>query len=213
MHESYEKMKWDDLYSYWRKATKDHLYVVNRIPFTYKRVVKSNSQNRIYTYHWVRNDRIDDAVNGINCMAELPVDRRNPLADERIMRAADLMVQSKSYEERAAIWIWIFCSSLENAKLPYPNGLYIDYVAGKAREYLQEHFQEWIFRYHHRFPRLFVDSDLLSKVKFERYSVIIDFAIMNAYMLCKEYSIVLFDSEPEKEDPPFSYRDLRKESL
>lgn len=96
MHKSFEKIKWEDLYSYWRKATKDHLYIVNRNPSPYKRAVKTNSQNRIYTYHWVRNDKIDDAVNCINCMAELPVDRRNPLADERIMRAADLMVQSKA---------------------------------------------------------------------------------------------------------------------
>ena len=34
---------------------------------------------------------------------------------------------------------------------------------------------------------------------------------MNAFMLCKEYAIVLFDSEPEKNELPFSYHDLRKE--
>ena len=212
--EIYEKMKWDDLYNYWRLSTKEQFYIVNHAPSVRKLRVKSNNQNRIYTCLWLKNNQIEEVQIEMNRMADSPVGRkRKELSDERIMRAADLIVQSKSDEERAAIWIWIFCSSLENAKLPYPNGLYIDYVAGKAREYLQEHFQEWIFRYHHRFPRLFVDSYLLSKVKFERYSVIIDFAIMNAYMLCKEYSIVLFDSEPEKEDPPFSYRDLRKESL
>lgn len=212
MHESYEKMKWGDLYSYWRLSTKEQFDIVNQAPLVRKMKVESNNQNRTYTYLWLRNDQIEAAQIEMNRMADSPVGRQSKeLSDERIMRSADLMVQSKNYEERAAIWIWIFCSSLENAKLPYPNGLYIDYVAGKAREYLQEHFQEWIFRYHRRFPRLFVDSELLSKVKFERYSVIIDFAIMNAYMLCKEYSTVLFDSEPEKEEPPFSYRDLRKE--
>ena len=191
---------------------KKHFDIVNHVTSVRKLKVESYNQNRIYTYLWLRNDQIEKAQIEMNRMADSPVGRQSKeFSDKRIMRAADLMVQAESNEERAAIWIWVFCSSLENAKLPYSNSLYIDYVGAKAREFLKESFQEWIFRYHHRFPHLFVDAELLSKVKFERYSVIIDFAIMNAYMLCKEYSIVLFDSKPEKEEPPFSYRDLRKE--
>ena len=100
---------------------------------------------------------------------------------------------------------------LANAYVLFVLYMLIELVGAKARLFLQGHFQEWIFRYHHRYPYLFIDSDILSKVKFERYSVIVDFAIMNAFMICKEYSIVLFDSEPEANDPPFSYRNLRKE--
>ena len=212
MHDSFEKMKWDDLYSYWRTSTEEHLSIVNQAPSVLRMRVKGFNQNRTYTYLWLRNNQIEEVQIEMNRMSDSPVGRqRKELSDERIMRATDLMVQSNSYEERAAIWLWIFCTSLENAQLPYPNSLYIDYVGAKAREFLKSSYQEWLFRYHHRFPLLFVNSDMLGKVKIERYSVIVDFAIMNAYMLCKEYSIVLFDSEPEKEDPPFSYRDLRKE--
>lgn len=212
MDRAFEKMKWDDLYSYWRLSTKEQFDIVDQAPSVRKLKVESYNQNRTYTYLWLRNDQIGEAQIEMNRMADSPVGRQSKeFSDERIMRAADLMVQAESDEERAAIWIWIFCNSLENAKLPYPNGLYIDYVGAKAREFLKESYQEWIFRYHHRYPHLFIDSDVLSKVAFKKYSVIIDFAIMNACMICKEYSIVLFDSEPEKEEPAFSYRELRKE--
>lgn len=212
MLKSFENMNWDDIYSYWQMSTEEHMSIVNKAPLPCKIEVKGNSKNRIYSYLWLKKDQIYNIKNKMNQMVDVPIYRQNlALTDERIMRAADLMIQSKSEEERMAIWLWIFCSSLEKAQLPYPNSKYIELVGAKARLFLEESFQEWIFRYHHRFPLLFVDAKKLSKVKFERYSIIIDFAIMNAYMLCKEYSIVLFDSEPEKKEPPFSYRDLRKE--
>ena len=212
MHTVFEKMKWDDIYSYWRMSAGDELSVVNRVPLPCKIPVQGNGRDRIYAHLWLKNNQIEQSRNEMNHSAEYPFYHRNSvLPDERVIKAADLMVQAKSEEERAAIWIWIFCSSLENAKLPYPNNLYLDYVGAKARIFLQEHFQEWVFRYHHRFPRLFVDAKKLSKFKFERYSVIIDFALINAYMICKDYSIILFDSEPEVSEPPFSYLNLRKE--
>ncbi|MBR1481404.1 MAG: hypothetical protein IJ598_00365 [Ruminococcus sp.] len=212
MLESFEKMKWEDIYSYWKASTEGCVSIVNRAPLPRKIAVKSSVKNRIYTNLWLNSNQLDDVKCEMNHLTVFLESRcRNTLTDERVMRAADLLVQAKSDEERAAIWIWIFCSSLENAKLPYPNSLYIDYVGAKSRLYLQDHFKEWVFKYHHRFPQLFVGANTLSKVKFERYSVIVDFAIMNAYMVCKEYSIALFDSEPEADDPPYSYHNLRKE--
>ena len=32
MLESFEKMKWEDIYSYWRISTEDHLNIVNNTP-------------------------------------------------------------------------------------------------------------------------------------------------------------------------------------
>lgn len=212
MIESFEKMKWEDIYSYWRISTEDHLNIVNNTPDPITIPVQRNGENRIYAYLWIKNSQIKQVQNALEQSVESPIyQHRNVLPDERVIRAVDLMVQAKSDEERVAIWLWIFCTSLEKAQLPFPNSNYIELVGAKARLFLQGHFQEWIFRYHYRYPYLFIDSDILSKVKFERYSVIVDFAIMNAFMICKEYSIVLFDSEPEANDPPFSYRDLRKE--
>lgn len=212
MHESFEKMKWEDIYSYWRISTEDHLNIVNNTPDPITIPVQRNGENRTYAYLWIKNSQIKQAQNMLEQSVKSPIyQHRNVLPDERVIRAADLMFQAKSDEERVAIWLWIFCTSLEKAQLPFPNSKYIELVGAKVRLLLQEHFDEWIFRYHHRFPHLFIGSDILSKVKFERYSVIVDFAIMNAYMIRKEYSIVLFDSEPEKKESPFSYRNLRKE--
>ena len=211
MHESFEKMKWEDIYSYWRISTEDHLNIVNNTPDPITIPVQRNGENRIYAYLWIKNSQIKQVQNALELSVESPIYQHiTVLPDERVIRAANLMVQAKCDEERVAIWLWIFCTSLKKAQLPYPNSKYIELVGAKARLFLQEHFDEWFFRYHHRFPHLFIDSKILSKVEFKRYSVIIDFAIMNAYMISKEYSIVLFDSEPEKKEPPFSYRNLRK---
>ena len=212
MSEIFERMKWEDIYSYWQVSSEKYMHALNPPHSSCNIEVKRNSQNRIYSYLWIRNDQIKQVSAELNGYAESTrFSTKTILPNEAVLRAADLMIQSKSDEERAAIWIWIFCCSLENATLPYPNSLYLDYVGAKVRLFLQEQFQEWVFRYQHRFPHLFINSEILKKVKFERYSIIVDFAIMNAFMLCKEYAIVLFDSEPEKNELPFSYHDLRKE--
>ena len=192
MSEIFERMKWEDIYSYWQVSSEKYMHALNPPHSSCNIEVKRNSQNRIYSYLWIRNDQIKQVSAELNGYAESTrFSTKTILPNEAVLRAADLMIQSKSDEERAAIWIWIFCCSL--------------------RLFLQEQFQEWVFRYQHRFPHLFINSEILKKVKFERYSIIVDFAIMNAFMLCKEYAIVLFDSEPEKNELPFSYHDLRKE--
>ena len=212
MSEIFERMKWEDIYSYWQVSSEKYMHALNPPHSSCNIEVKRNSQNRIYSYLWIRNDQIKQVSAELNGYAESTrFSTKTILPNEAVLRAADLMIQSKSDEERAAIWIWIFCCSLENATLPYPNSLYLDYVGAKARLFLQEQFQEWVFRYQHRFPHLFINSEILKKVKFERYSIIVHFEITNASMLCKEYAIVLFDSEPEKNELPFSYHDLRKE--
>ena len=212
MLEQFNKMKWEEIYSYWKTSTKDSFCIVNRPPLVRKISINSDSSQRFYAHFWLNDDQMIVAEEELNRSVKIPTHfQSGSLTDERVNRSADLMVQSMSEEERAAIWIWIFCSSLEDAKLPYPNGLYLGYVGAKARIFLQESFEEWVLKQHHRFPYLYIDEEKLSKVKFERYSVIIDFAIMNAYMICRDYSIALFDSETELNEPPFSYRNLRKE--
>ena len=121
MHKSFEKMKWEDIYSYWKVSTEGYMNIVNRAPLPSKIAVDSSGNNRIYTYLWLNRGQLDEVKSEMKHMTVFSDFRfRNTPTDERVMRAADLMVQAKSDEERAAIWMWIFCSSLENAKLPYP---------------------------------------------------------------------------------------------
>ena len=143
MNDIFEKMRWEDIYSYWQVSSEKYMHALNPPRSTHKIEVKRNSQNRVYSYLWIRNDLINQVSAEINDHAESTrFSRETILPNEAVLRAADLMIQSKSDEERAAIWIWIFCCSLENATLPYPNSLYIDYVGAKARQFLQEHFEQ-----------------------------------------------------------------------
>ena len=211
VNELFDSFSWDDCYGYWRASTKGDLSIINKPLNCCKVRVNCNGENRIYTHIWLKNNQLYNYVNEFNKLIDMPLfSRDEALNDVRVSRSTELIVQSRSEEERAAIWIWVFCNSLENSIFPYPNNILIDYVGAKARIYLQETFQEWQFRYNYRFPFLFIDKMKVSNVKFENYKAIIDYAIFNAYMICKEYTITLFDSELGNEELPFSYRKLRK---
>lgn len=207
----FDSFSWEDIFLHWKRSSENGLSIVNNYPAVCKVNVNYNGNGRIYSHFWLENAQFYSLVNEFSSMFEMPVFQQNKaFSDERVMRSAELMIQSKSEKERAAIWLFVFCNSLEEAYLPYPNSLLIDYVGAKARNYLQETFQEWQFRYHHRFPKLFVDENILRNVVFENYKSVVDFAIFNAFMICKNYTIALFDSELENENAPDSYRDLRK---
>lgn len=209
--ELFDSFSWEDIFLLWKRCSKNGLSVVNNYPAVCKVKVNYKGTGRIYSHFWLGNEQVYSLVIEFSKMVEMPVFLQDKFfSDERVMRSAELMIQSRSEKERAAIWLFVFCNSLEDADLPYPNGLLIDFVGAKARNYLQETFQEWQFRYNHRFPKLFVNEKTLRNVVFENYEAVVDFAIFNAFMICKNYTIALFDSELENEKAPDSYRDLRK---
>ena len=207
MDELFESFSWDDIYRYWEQATSDELKIVNQ-PLPCCRVKPVNNiGNRIYCYFWLKNTEIYNAVSRFNREISMPIYQQyNEMSDKRVQRSADLMMQAKCAEERAAIWIFVFCSALENNC----EGLLVDYVGANARMYLQNHFQEWVFLYHHRLPYMYFDPKKLQNLKYKHYKAVIDCAIANAYIISREYTITLFDSELRNEDLPDSYKNLRK---
>ena len=209
--ELYDSFSWDDIYSHWRLSSREGLNIVDNYPAVCKVKVQYSGRGRIYSHFWMESKQIYSLVDEFSKMVSVPLYQQNTaFSDERVMRTAELMIQSRNDEERAAIWLFVFCDSLGNVDLPYPNSLLIDYVGAKARNFLQKTYQEWQFRYHHRFPKLFIDGNILRNVVFENYKAVIDYALINAFMICKNYTITLFDSELENEALPDSYRDLRK---
>ena len=87
----------------------------------------------------------------------------------------------------------------------------IDYVGAKARKHLEEAFQKWQFKYHHRFPHLFINATTVRNVVFQDYKAVVDYAIINSYMVMKEYTIVEFDSQSDVLHIPSLFDDLRKQ--
>ena len=164
-------------------------------------------------YAWIEKKNLYKNTNDFKKVIELPIFQNDFSYSQSETRSAELMVQSKSEEERAAIWIYTFCKTVEDGNYPYPNNLLIEYVGAKARMFLQESFKEWLFKYNHKLPFSYIDSRMLKHVVFDNYKAVVDYAILNALMIRNEYVIALFDSEPNNDDKPFTYKNLRKNQL
>ena len=54
---------------------------------------------------------------------------------------------------------------------------------------------------------------MLKHVVLDNYKAVVDYAILNALMIRNEYVIALYDSEPNNDDIPFTYKNLRKNQL
>ena len=70
MSEIFEKMKWEDIYSYWQVSSEKYMHALNPPHSSCNIEVKRNSQNRIYSYLWIRNDQIKQVSAELNGYAE-----------------------------------------------------------------------------------------------------------------------------------------------
>lgn len=209
----YDSFSWKDVYLYWQLKTNDLLNCVNQpIPCKKIKVAETLDKCRVCYPSWLKNDYFRDIIPAFNKWMEMPLyDRYLPFSDERVSRSAKLMLQTRTEAERAAVWLFIFCTSFEKSNLPFPNNIMIEYVGAKARTYLEKSFQEWQFKYHHRFPHLFINATTLRNVVFQDYKAVVDYAIINSYMVMKEYTIVVFDSQSDAIQLPSLFDDLRKQ--
>ena len=213
MEIEYDSFSWKDVYLYWQLKTNDLLNCVNQpIPCKKIKVSETSDKRRVCYPSWLKNDYSRDIVPAFNKWMEMPLyDRYLPFSDERVSRSAKLMLQTRTEAERAAVWLFIFCTSFEKSNLPFPNNIMIEYVGAKARTYLEKSFQEWQFKYHHRFPHLFINATTVRNVVFQDYKAVVDYAIINSYMVMKEYTIVVFDSQSDAIQLPSLFDDLRKQ--
>ena len=209
----YDSFSWKDVYLYWQLKTNDLLNCVNQpIPCKKIKVAETSDKRRVCYPSWLKNDYSRDIVPAFNRWMEMPLyDRDLLFSDERVSRSAKLMLQTRTEAERAAVWLFIFCTSFEKSNLPFPNNIMIEYVGAKARTYLEKSFQEWQFKYHHRFPHLFINATTLRNVVFQDYKAVVDYAIINSYMVMKEYTLVVFDSQSDAIQLPSLFDDLRKQ--
>ena len=209
----YDSFSWKDVYLYWQLKTNDLLNCVNQpIPCKKIKVSETSDKRRVCYPSWLKIDYSREIVSAFNRWMEMPLyDRDLPFSDERVSRSAKLMLQTRTEAERAAVWLFIFCTSFEKSNLPFPNNIMIEYVGAKARMYLEKSFQEWQFKYHHRFPHLFINATTLRNVVFQDYKAVVDYAIINSYMVMKEYTIVVFDSQSDAIQLPSLFDDLRKQ--
>ena len=209
----YDSFFWKDVYLYWQLKTNDLLNCVNQpIPCKKIKVSETSDKRRVCYPSWLKNDYSRDIVPAFNRWMEMPLyDRDLLFSDERVSRSAKLMLQTRTEAERAAVWLFIFCTSFEKSNLPFPNNIMIEYVGAKARTYLEKSFQEWQFKYHHRFPHLFINATTVRNVVFQDYKAVVDYAIINSYMVIKEYTIVVFDSQSDAIQLPSLFDDLRKQ--
>ena len=209
----YDSFSWKDVYLYWQLKTNDLLNCVNQpIPCKKIKVAETSDKRRVCYPSWLKNDYSRDIVPAFNRWMEMPLyDRDLPFSDERVSRSAKLMLQTRTEAERAAVWLFIFCTSFEKSNLPFPNNIMIEYVGAKARKHLEKSFQEWQFKYHHRFPLLFINATTVRNVVFQDYKAVVDYAIINSYMVMKEYTIVVFDSQSDAIQLPSLFDDLRKQ--
>ena len=209
----YDSFSWKDVYLYWQLKTNDLLNCVNQpIPCKKIKVAETSDKRRVCYPSWLKNDYSRDIVPAFNKWMEMPLyDRYLPFSDERVSRSAKLMLQTRTEAERAVVWLFIFCTSFEKSNLPFPNNIMIEYVGAKARMYLEKSFQEWQFKYHHRFLHLFINATTLRNVVFQDYKAVVDYAIINSYMVMKEYTIVVFDSQSDAIQLPSLFDDLRKQ--
>ena len=213
MEIKYDSFSWKDVYLYWQLKTNDLLNCVNQpIPCKKIKVAETSDKRRVCYPSWLKNDYSRDIVPAFNRWMEMPLyDRDLLFSDERVSRSAKLMLQTRTEAERAAVWLFIFCTSFEKSNLPFPNNIMIEYVGAKARKHLEKSFQEWQFKYHHRFPHLFINATTVRNVVFQDYKAVVDYAIINSYMVMKEYTLVVFDSQSDAIQLPSLFDDLRKQ--
>ena len=202
----FNSLLWNDIYLYWQRKTNGTLRFINQpVPYETVKVMPPSNGKRICYPSWLKNHYPSDLAADFNQWISAPVfDRTIPFSDESVSRSAGLILDAATAEIQAAVWLFLFSQSFRKNLLPFPNNLILEHIETNALGFLSRHFRKYPFELPHQFPHLFINASTLTNITFENDKAVIDYAILNAYMLYKEYTLVVFDSMPDI--PPKSLR-------
>lgn len=194
-----EQMTWKEVYTLWRRQGIYNSAKLNK-PLSAERIyVPCNQQGRyIYGYDWLETS---DAQRRKETLSNDPVnfifmESRN----KGTIQTAEMLVAAKDEEERAAIWIAATAFEMESLRYT-PLARYAMLMKYAACDFLRERYYLWHHAMKKLVPEIMLPWRIMEKVTDIDAPLVMDLIQTNTMLLKGHYSILLYSSLNDSEEP------------
>lgn len=200
------EIKWKDVYRRWEYGS----YYFPKIltaPVSVDRVFVKYEKKDSYFYGYDWMDSWDAAATkksiledpaGFICFSKPP--------DQGIIHTAQMLVESQSQEERAAIWIAATSKELERYQGNKDLWRYACQLCIAACEFLRDRYFLWHYPMKKTLPAMLIPFSILDSTVCKSIDPIIGLIQMNTMMLRTSWTILLYSSLEKGELPDVSCR-------
>lgn len=201
-----EETKWKDVYRLWEYNSYYFPKILTEPVSAETVFVKyEHGDSYFYGYDWLNHW---DAADRKKLIQEDPVEfiYFSKPSNKGTIQTAQMLVEARSPEERAAIWIAATAMELENFQENKNLCHYAHQACIAACEFLRNRYYLWHHAMKKLVPDLMIPSPILENIVCKDVEPVIGLIQMNTMMLRTSWSILLYSSLENGETPNSSYR-------
>lgn len=198
----FDTVSWKEIYNYW------HLYSMHspsnlNLPVspTEMHVDFSGHNGSFYGYDWLTHTEYDSRKATIENDITQFLYFTKP-TNKGTMHTLNMLINSASDEERAAIWIYAFSKEISDHHSRGNVGQYAYQLCNASWGFLSQHFYMWHHAMKKLVPEIFINYNIYLETEFNTINAVIELARLNAAMVLYEYVPILYTSLKSGEEPP-----------
>lgn len=201
----FEKMKWEDVYQLWKNGCY-YLPEMLSASLTAETVfVEYKQKGYFYGYDWLENKNAQDRKTLIE---------RNPIefmfftkpSNKGTIQTAEMLLEAKNEEERAAIWIAATTKELLESRVGKGIWRYAEALHMAACEFLKDRYYLWHHAMRRLVPEIMIPWTVLDSIVCENAETVMGIIQLNTVLLKSTYSILRYSSLKDGELPECKYR-------
>ena len=188
------ELTWEEVFNSWNLYRYSGPTVLNS-PIVPKELFVDYEREKgvFYGYDWLTNAEYTSRCNAIQNNPTQFLYFTKP-TNKGTVHTLNMLIDSISDEERAAIWIYTFSKELQN---DHPKGNLLKYayqLEDITSNFLSHKFYFWHHAMKKLIPEVYFNHNIYMDTQFSSYRAVIELARINAALLLYEYVPILYTS-------------------
>jgi hypothetical protein len=200
-------VSWEEVYDYWRLYSMYGPSILNLPISPIELYVDFSRHDGIfYGYDWLTHEQYSSRKATVeNNVTEFMYFTKP--TNKGTMHTLNMLVNSVSGEERAAIWIYCFAKEISDRHNKGNIYRYAYKLCNASQDFLSRHFYIWHHAMKKLVPEIYVNHNIYSETMFSTIEAVIELARLNAAIILHEYVPILYTSlKPGEEVPDIGLR-------
>ena len=200
-----EHIEWKDIYTVWQYQCENFPESPSSPVKAEPIFVKFKQDGYIYGFDWVENEEAKDRKHLISQdpIAFLTLTKQT---GKGIIQTAEMLLEARCDEERAAIWIAATAKELLTYDLNTEISFYANMIFESACEFLKDKYHLWNEYRKHLIPGITIPKPLLNSIECKDIFPLIGLIQVNTLLIKKSYTIFHYYSDLEYVPEKSNYR-------
>lgn len=188
-----ENLTWEEVYRYWQASSWNGPSVIKEPVEPVEIHIDWKKSGSFYGYDWLSRREFEQRKQTIeNDLIHFLYFTKS--TNKGTIHTLNMLIDAKSDEERAAIWIYSYAKELSDMQIQGDAYRYARQLCSLAWSFLWERFDMWHHAMKKLIPQIFTNHDIFDNTEFESVRTVVELARLNAALVMHEYVPVLYTS-------------------